>query len=398
VARGGALREITGPALWTGVTAFVWYAFGAVPLHIAVSQQLHLSVAQTSSWIFVVWASGAVSSIALSVHYRQPIPITWTIPGLIYLGTLADRFTFAELVGANLVAGVLLLGLGLLGVGARVMKWLPLPIIMGMFGGSILAYVTRMVAATVHDFAIAGATVGGYLLGRFLNNPRVPPVGLAVASGGIAVALAGASMIVPTEWALPNLVFPEMRFSAAAVFAVSLPMVILAMGLGNVQGLGFLLAQGYRVPVNTVSTVVGINSVVNAFLGGHPATVARTGVAILAGSDAGPPAGRYWAVVVSAALTIVLALGATPVASLLAVLPKSYIFALAGVAIVASLQDALAKSFGGEMPFGALVAFAVAATPFAVLGVTSAFWAIIAGLAASLLVERAQIMAFWKKA
>jgi benzoate membrane transport protein len=174
-------------------------------------------------------------------------------------------------------------------------------------------------------------------------------------------------------------------------------MVVLAMGLGNVQGLGFLLAQGYRVPVNTVSTVVGINSVVNALLGGHPATVARTGVAILAAPDAGPPSGRFWAVVVSAALTVVLALTATPVASLLAVLPKAYIFALAGVAIVSSLQDALAKSFGGEMQFGALVAFAVAATPFAAFGVTSAFWAIVAGLGASLLVERRQLTAFWKK-
>ncbi len=392
----GFLRDLSAPALWAGVTAFVWYAFGAVPLHIAVSQQLHLSVAQTSGWIFIVWASGAVASIALSAYYRQPIPITWTIPGLIYLGTLADRFTFAELVGANLVAGVLLLGLGLLGVGARIMKWLPLPIIMGMFGGSILAYVTRMVAATVEDFAVAGVTVAGYLFGRWLNSPRVPPVGLAVLAGAFAVAIVGTSPVAHTEWTLPSLVIPEMRFSGAAIIAVSLPMVILAMGLGNVQGLGFLLAQGYKVPLNTVSTVVGITSVVNALLGGHPATVARTGVAILAAPDAGAPSRRYWAVIISAALTIFMALAATPVASLLAVLPKSYIFALAGVAIISSLQDSLAKSFGGQMQFGALVAFAVAATPFAAWGVTSAFWAIIAGLAASLLAEREQLVAFWK--
>jgi len=379
------------------VTAFVWYAFGAVPLHIAVSQQLHLSVAQTSSWIFIVWASGAVSSIALSAYYRQPIPITWTIPGLIYLGTLADRFSFAELVGANLVAGVLLLALGLAGVGARIMKWLPLPIIMGMFGGSILIYVTRMVAATVEDFAVAGVTVAGYLFGRWLKNPRVPPVGLAVLAGAVAVAIVGTSSVAHTEWTLPSLVVPEMRFSGAAIIAVSLPMVILAMGLGNVQGLGFLLAQGYKVPVNAVSTVIGITSVINALLGGHPATVARTGVAILSAPDAGAPTRRYWAVVISAALTIVMALAATPVASLLAVLPKSYIFALAGVAIISSLQDSLAKSFGGEMQFGALVAFAVAATPFAAWGVTSAFWAIIAGLAASLLAERGELVAFWRK-
>jgi benzoate membrane transport protein len=375
----------------------VWYAFGAVPLHIAVSEQLGLSTAQTSSWIFIVWFSGAVSSIATSLYFRQPIPITWTIPGLIYLGTLADRFSFAELVGANLVAGLLLLILGLLGVGGRIMRWLPLPIIMGMFGGSILAYVTRMVAAAVDDVAVAGTTVGCYLLGRFIGNTRVPPVGLAVVGGGIAVALVGTAVAEPVQWSLPALALPQMSFSIAAVFAVSLPMVVLAMGLGNVQGLGFLLAQGYTVPVNTVSTVVGINSVVNALFGGHPATVARTGVAILASPDAGAISGRYWAAVISASLTIIMALAATPVASLLNVLPKTYIFALAGLAIISSLQDALAKSFAGKMQFGALVAFVVAMTPFAVFGITSAFWAIIAGVLASLLVERSQLIDFWTK-
>ena len=89
------LSDFNAAAMWAGITAFVWYAFGAVPLHIAVSGQLGLSTAQTSSWIFIVWFSGALASIWLSLQYRQPIPITWTLPGLVYLGTLAERFSFA---------------------------------------------------------------------------------------------------------------------------------------------------------------------------------------------------------------------------------------------------------------------------------------------------------------
>lgn len=149
--------------------------------------------------------------------------------------------------------------------------------------------------------------------------------------------------------------------------------------------------------MNAVSRIVGVASVVNALFGGHPATVARTGVAILASPEAGPASSRYWAVVISAVLTIFLALAATPVASLLTLLPASYIYALAGLAVVSSLQDALAKSFSGQMAFGALVAFVVATTPFAVLGITSAFWAIVAGLLVSLLVEREQLVRFWSQ-
>ena len=36
-----------------------------------------------------------------------------------------------------------------MGIGARIMAWLPLPIVMGMFAGSIVDYVTRLVKATV---------------------------------------------------------------------------------------------------------------------------------------------------------------------------------------------------------------------------------------------------------
>ena len=389
------MKDFHPAALWAGVTAFVWYLFGALPLHISVSEQLGLATAQTSSWIFIAWFSGAVASIAASLYFRQPIPITWTIPGLVYLGTLAGRFTFAELVGANLVAGFLLVALGRLGVGGKIMRWLPLPIIMGMFAGSILEYVIRMVRVAVEDVAVAGTVIGCYLIGRLIADPRVPPVGLAVAGGAVAIAVAGTGGMAPVEWSLPALAVPEMTFSLSAVVAVSLPMVLLTMGLGNVQGLGFLLAQGYRVPTNSVTTIVGLNSVINALLGGHAATVARTGVAILASADAGPLPSRYWAAVIAGALTILIAIAATPLASLLNALPKSYVVALAGVAILSSFQDALEKSFGGNLRFGALAGFVVAATPFTILGITSAFWAIVAGLAASLCVERKQLLGFW---
>jgi benzoate membrane transport protein len=386
------LRDFNMAAFWAGITGFVWYAFGTVPLLVAASHQLGLTTAQSSSWMFIVWFSGAIASIGLSLRYRQPIPITWTIPGLVYLGTLAGQYTVAEIAGANLVAGVLILALGLMGVGARIMAWLPLPIAMGMFAGSILSYVTRMMSATVSDIAVAGVTVAAFLVGRAIKTPKVPPLGLALIAGAIAVYVTS----VPIQWALPSVGVPEIAFSAPAIVAITLPMLILAMELGNVQGLGFLMAQGYRVPIDVATVVVGIGSVVNALLGGHPAIVARTGVAILAAPDAGPQSGRYWANLVAATLTILLAVTAAPVMSLIGVLPRSYIFALAGLAVLSSLQDALEKAFGGTLRFAALIAFGVAATPFTLAGITSAFWAIVAGLVAALCAERSELLASWR--
>lgn len=391
-------RDFGMASVWAGLTAFVWYAFGALPLHLEVAGQLGLSATESSSWIFIIWLCGAATSITLSFYYRIPIPITWTIPGLIYLGTLAGQFTFAEIVGANIMAGAAIVLLGAFGIGKRIMAWLPLPIVMGMFGGSILVYVTRMVAACVEDVLVAGVTLASYLAGRFIASPRVPPMGLAVVVGGLAVFTFGGATPEVVSWSLPDLAVPGFSFTTSAFIAVSLPMIILAMGLGNVQGLGFLLAQEYRVPITTVTIATGLASLVNAVFGGHPATVARTGAAILAGPDAGPKEGRFWANVLASALTVSIALGAGTLTSLMAALPRTFVVTLAGLAIISSLQSAFESAFGGKLRFGSLTALVVAATPFAVFGITSAFWSLLAGIAASYMADRHDLFACWQAA
>jgi benzoate membrane transport protein len=390
------LRDLNPSAFWMGITVFFWYAFAGIPLHLAVAAQLRLSADETASWILIVWVTSAAASIYASLLYRIPIPITWTIPGIIYLGALAGRFSYAEIVGANLLAGVLMVVLGALGIGKRIMTWLPFPIVMGMFAGSILEYGTRLVSATVEDALVAGTCVLCYLAGRLVNDPRLPPVGLAAVGGAIAISLRGNSAAIDIAWSAPALTVPQMSFGPAAFAAITLPMIVLSMGLGNVQGLGFLQAQSYKVAVTPVSVLVGIASTLNAIFGGHPAIVARTGVAMLAAKEAGPAEARYWGVVVSALLTLFIAFAGTSIAALVGVLPKSYIFALAGLAILGALQDSLEKSFSGPLRFGALVAFLVAVTPFAVLGISSAFWALLAGLAASVLLERQELLKQWQ--
>jgi len=134
------------------------------------------------------------------------------------------------------------------------------------------------------------------------------------------------------------------------------------------------------VPINFSTMVVGINSVVNALFGGHPAIIARTGVAIFAAPVPVPNP----------------AVAATPVMSLMGAQPRSYVLALAGLAVLSALQDAFEKAFGGGLRFGALAAFAVAASPLSITGITSAFWAVVVRTLAALVVERAELLAYWR--
>jgi benzoate membrane transport protein len=394
--RRSFLSDFTAPAGWAGLTTFLWYAVGMVPVQIAVIGQFGLDRAQVSSWMFIIWATGAVSSVVLSLAYRQPLATTSSLSALIFLGTMSGRFAFDDIAGANLMAGLLIVLLALLGFGRRLLVWLPMPIAMAMLAGSILADVMNVVSTSVSDAAVAGLTVTGYVVGRALRNPRIPPLSLALIAGALAVAVLHTANPAPVDWSMPSVVVPTMHFSVNSFLAISLPLIILSIGLGNVQGLGYLTEQGYRVPADRVTLVLGLNSVVNAIFGGHTAQVSRNGIPIMASPEAGPMHGRYWASLLASAAMLIIALAAAPVTSLLGILPHSYIITLAGLAILPSFQDAIERAFGGTLRFGSLVAFLVAATPFSILGITSAFWALVAGVGCALITDRAQLLSHWQ--
>jgi benzoate membrane transport protein len=337
---------------------------------------------------FVIWLTGAIASIPLTLRYRQPLAITWTIPGLVFLASTGDRYSPGELAGASLVAGILIVALGLVGFGTALMRWLPFPIVMGMFAGSILGYVTGIFEQLDTDPGVVGAAIAGYLGARALGRSWLPPVAGALALGLTAAAVAGQVDPAAFEWSPPHIEPVAPVLGIESVLALSIPLVVMAVGIGNVQGIGMLLSKGYSAPVDRLTVVVGVNSVVNAIFGGHPSTVARNGVAILASEDAGPREQRYVANLVASLFALFLGFSATTAATLLDVLPVSLVVALAGLAILTAFVEALQRSFTTDLPMGALFAFGIAASPLTLFGVGSAFWALVGGMLASLVVER----------
>jgi benzoate membrane transport protein len=268
---------------------------------------------------------------------------------------------------------------------------------MGMLAGTILGDVSNMIQTTVAGGLLPALTIGGYVVGRCLRQPRIPPIALALIAGGVTLAMTQQLAPAPIEWQAPSLVTPEFAFTASAFVSVSLPLVVLSMGLGHVQGLGFLVAQGYRVPVNPTTFLLGLSSVVNALFGGHTAIVSRNGMPIMAGPEAGALNGRYWANLIASVFSLSIAVAAAPVVSVLGMLPKTYVLVLAGLAILPSLQNALEHAYGGRLRFGAMVAMVVAATPFALSGLGSAFWALVVAVGVAFVVERDELLAWWRR-
>jgi benzoate membrane transport protein len=380
------------------LTALALYLFAPIPIQVAVAAKLGLTPGQTAGWIFAGWLPAAVGSIWLSLRDRQPIPIVMSIPAVIYLGTLAGELSYSEIVGANIAAGVLILAFALLGAGERIATLVPLPIVLGMFAGTLLEWVVGIAEATAEDAAVAAAAIAGYAAVRRLDRRWLPPVPVAAVSGAVAVDVLRGADLDAVGWVSPDPGLAATSFSLATAAAVGLPLAILTFGLGNVQGISFLRGEGYAVPARRISVVTGWGSLVSGVLGGSPVGIGLGSTAIVAGAEAGPRQARYWASVIAASFALLIAVAGGALASVLGALPASYVTVVAGLASWPVFRGSVRGALAGELRVGAVFAFVVAAVPFAVAGITSAFWAIPLGVVASMAFERRDLRRFWREA
>lgn len=381
-----------------GLIAIITYFFGAIPVLLGVLVTLNLTASQLSSWIFIVFLTSGIGSVVLSLRYRQPIAIGWSVPALMLIGSVGPRYSASELAGASLVAGSAVLLLGVLGAGKALTRWLPLPLVLAMFAGSTLHYVTGIFTQLGAQPVAVGAALAGFLFARHCSCAWMPPVGGAVLSGLVATLAMGQTRLEAVAWALPALELGAPSVGAGSLLALSLPLLILTIGTGNVQGIGLLMNQGYRPPVNAITTTIGISSIVNALFGGHTASVQSAAGAILVSEEAGKPGGRYVASVLAGFGCVVIAGMAAMAGSMLGVLPVALVLSLAGIAILRTLMDAVEKSVTTDLRLGAFFAFAIAASPLTILGIGPALWAIAGGYLVSLIVERPALFASLQRA
>ena len=210
-----------------------------------------------------------------------------------------------------------------MGVGARIMAWLPLPIVMGMFAGSILGYVMKMMSATVSDVAVVGVPVAAYLVARAIKNTKVPPLGLAMIAGAIAIYVTGSICERPSPMGVA-----DHRRSRDRIFRAGHRCNHVANAESWRWASATCRASDFCWRRDTVypsmsgpSSWTSVRSTHELLLG-HPAIIASNGRRDLRGSRrraAVRP--RFGPNLVAASLTIVLAVAAAPVMSLIGVLP-----------------------------------------------------------------------------
>ncbi|MBI5718315.1 MAG: benzoate/H(+) symporter BenE family transporter [Burkholderiales bacterium] len=367
-------------AVLVGFTSSVVIVFQA-------AEALGATPAQKASWIWALGLGMGLTSIGLSLRYRQPVLTAWSTPGAALLVTAGAGVSMAEGVGAFLVCAGLITLAGASGWFERVMNRIPQALAAALLAGVLARFAIEAFLQLGPEFALVAPMLLAYLAGRRgwprYAVPGVLALGIAIAAGQGRLRLGA----IELAWAQPVFTMPV--FSAAALVGVALPLFVVTMASQNLPGVAAQRAAGYDTPVSPVITATGLATLVLAPFGGYALNLAAITAAICMGREAHEdPARRWWAAAMAGVFYVAVGLAGGAVVGLIAAFPKALVLAVAGLALLGTIGSALAAAMKVEREReAALITFLVTASGLTLWSVGAAFWGVVAG-ALALVVQR----------
>ncbi|WP_159609381.1 benzoate/H(+) symporter BenE family transporter [Glutamicibacter sp. JC586] len=389
VERTPSQDQISQPIIAGLITTMVGFV-ASFAVVLAGLYQVGASPSQAASGLLALSVLVGLCTLVLSWRHRMPISIAWSTPGAAMLASLAPgAFSFEQAVGAFIVSGVLIILTGLLPGLHKLLTKIPVPIAQGMLAGVLLPLCIKPFTALG---TITLPALGILLV--FLIGLRVLPK-FAVALSMLAAVCFGLWHIgVNDAWGqlqvLPHLEFVVPEFSLPAIVSISVPLFIVTMASQNIPGVAVLGSFGYELPWRPSMIFTGVGSAVGAFFGGHAINLAAITAALAAGEQAGAnPKLRWRAGCSSGFFYLVFGALSALIVSLASASPEGLFQAAAGLALLATLTNALLGSMGDpSWRLGALVTVLVAAGNLTIFGIGGAFWALVAGLLTHFIAER----------
>jgi benzoate membrane transport protein len=171
---------------------------------------------------------------------------------------------------------------------------------------------------------------------------------------------------------------------------VAVPLFVVTMASQNVPGVAVIRASGYDVPISPIVGWTGMATFVLAPFGAYALNLAAITAAICMGREAHEdPTKRYVASVAAGVFYVLIGLFGAAVGALFAAFPRELVFAVAGLALIGTIGNGLAAALASEGEREpALITFLVTASGVALFGIGSAFWGLIAGVLALLVLRR----------
>lgn len=368
------------------VTVLVGFTSSAV-LVFQAAQALGATPGQIGSWMLALCVGMGVTGIFLSLRYKAPIAIAWSTSGAAILASGASGISLQEATGAFIVCGLLITFCGFSGWFERIVQRIPMAIAAGMLAGILLRFGLDAFAALQSEFSLVFIMFIAYLLARRLL-PRyavMAPllVGIAIAASRGQLDFSG----VEPSLARPEWVSPE--FSWQAMIGIALPLFAVTMASQNLPGLTVLRASGYHTPSSPLIGWTGVATTLLAPFGAYALNLATITAAICTGREAHEDSRRRYTAAVSAGFFYLLVgLFGSAIGALFLAFPHELILAIAGLALIGTIGNGLASALLEEKHReAALITFLVTASGVTLLGIGSAFWGMLAGGLAMLLLH-----------
>lgn len=380
------LRELTHPVVAGLISVVVNYG-GTFILVFQAAKAAGLSPELTASWVWSVSIGVGLSGLFLSWRYRQPIITAWSTPAAAFLVTALATTPYGEAVGAYMVSAAAFVALGLSGYFDKVIRLIPPAIASGLLAGILLQFGIGAFGGAGVDPLLVGLLIVAYLvMKRF--QARYAVVGILVLGLGFLLAqgrvdLAGLKL----EFAAP--VFTRPEFSLNALLSVALPLFLITLTGQYMPGMLVLRNDGFKTSADPIVTATGLGSLIMAPFGSHAFNIAAITAAIATGREAHEDPTRRWVAGIAAGCFYVLVgvFGVTLAAVFMA-FPATFITTLAGLALLGTIGGALASAMADPASReAALITFLASAANIKLLGVGGAFWGLVIGLVAYLVLN-----------
>ena len=345
--------------------------------------------AQAASGLLALTVVQGVGAVLLASRYRIPITLAWSTPGAALLaGSGVVHGGWPAAVGAFVLTGLLIVASGIWSGLSDLITRIPATIAQAMLAGVLLPLCLAPVRAVAeHPLDVLPVIAVWLVLTRWV--PRwATPAAFAVAAAVIAVECVKRGVTVSASDLIPSPVLTTPSLSAQAILGITLPLFVVTMASQNIPGVTVMRGFGYQLPWRPSMWVTGAGTIVAAPFGGHAINLAAISAALAAGPDAGRDTTRRWVAAATSGLTyLVLALFSAALATIVVLAPSGVVETVAGLALLGALTGALRGALqpvaGGGGPgeqTAAVLTLVVAASGSTIMGIESAFWALLAGL------------------
>ncbi len=378
--------DLTHPIVAGLISVIVNYG-GTFILVFQAAKIAGLSPELTASWVWSVSIGVGVTGLILSWHFREPIITAWSTPAAAFLVTALATTPYAEAVGAYIISALAFVVLGLSGTFEKVIRLIPASIASGLLAGILLQFgIGAFGGATIDPLLVGGLIVAYVLLKRF--TARYAVVGILVLGIGFLL-VQGRVDFSNLSLTLAAPVFTMPVFSLNALLSVALPLFLITLTGQYMPGMLVLRNDGFKTSANPIVTVTGLGSLIMAPFGSHAFNIAAITAAIATGREAHEDPRKRWVAGIAAGVFYVLVgvFGVTLAAVFMA-FPSTFITTLAGLALLGTIGGSLAGALADpKTREAALITFLASAANINLLGIGGAFWGLVIGLVAYMLLN-----------